>query len=381
MRLLLTTIFLFRTLGRHGFHESSSADSLNSSEPSGKPNRPTSSIILTRRRIGTLQDLFSIYPKVASMFRGSIRAANFDRGIKSTDFQSKKERMLILSSLLTNYPDLDARQTRALGNAVLVDGDEQNTLRLLDGFSRGEKGGWFSAPWKGKRAMVSKAEDTWRSANTYSMSVSDLEFLSFVKTIPDGESLRVAADECEETAYDCLTTQLDSLVAGICQQILTIQKEQCDKQVQRKVKNEAEKGLNISRIEFVQRIEALCRKSSRSYVIYSSIRSSLTQRRRSSVYIDDFRTKKEHQYAAGSLGHVERKAYPHYRLDSYFISGRKETLQDQEIEYKVHILRLLADQKHNLQLDPSYVPTPVLHERLSQSFYVSSENVVKCVTS
>ena len=78
---------------------------------------------------------------------------------------------------------------------------------------------------------------------------------------------------------------------------------------------------------------------------------------------------------------VERRDYLHNQLESYFISGQKETLQDQEIEYKVHILRLLAGQRHNLQLDPSYVPTPVFNERLSQSFYVSSENVVTCVTS
>jgi hypothetical protein len=56
-------------------------------------------------------------------------------------------------------------------------------------------------------------------------------------------------------------------------------------------------------------------------------------------------------------------------------------MKNQEIEYKVHVLRLLADQRHNLQLDPSYVPTPVLNERLSQSFYVSSENVVKYASS
>jgi hypothetical protein len=71
----------------------------------------------------------------------------------------------------------------------------------------------------------------------------------------------------------------------------------------------------------------------------------------------------------------------HYRIDSYFISGRKESLQNKEIEYKIHILRLLADQRHNLQLDPSYIPIPVLNERLSQSFHVPPEIAVKCVTS
>jgi hypothetical protein len=72
---------------------------------------------------------------------------------------------------------------------------------------------------------------------------------------------------------------------------------------------------------------------------------------------------------------------PQCRLDSYFVSGRKESLQNEEIEYEIHILRLLADQRHNLQLDPSYVPMPVLNERLSQSFHVPPEIVVKCVTS
>ena len=56
-------------------------------------------------------------------------------------------------------------------------------------------------------------------------------------------------------------------------------------------------------------------------------------------------------------------------------------MQDQEIEYTVHILRLKADDRHNLQLDSSHVPTPVLNERLSQSFHAPLETVVKFVTA
>ena len=77
---------------------------------------------------------------------------------------------------------------------------------------------------------------------------------------------------------------------------------------------------------------------------------------------------------------VEQKARPHSRLDSYIITGRKETQQNQEIEYMVHILHLQADQKHKLQLDSSYVPTPVLTDRLAHSFHVPSETVIRFVT-
>jgi hypothetical protein len=64
--------------------------------------------------------------------------------------------------------------------------------------------------------------------------------------------------------------------------------------------------------------------------------------------------------------------------DFYFISGRKETWENQEIEYTVHVLRLVADQEHNLPHDLVYDPTLVLDEQVSH-FYVSSENVVRCV--
>ncbi|KAI9443992.1 hypothetical protein H4582DRAFT_2095349 [Lactarius indigo] len=320
----------FPILRRGGFFsESRSANSIDSGEAPG-----------------TLQDLFSIYPKAAQTFRGSIRAANLDKGIKSADFQLKKERLLILYYLLENYEGLSESQTRSLGDAVLVGRDNQKALGLLESFAKGEKAGWFSVPRGSNNSALSREEAMWRSANNYATTITDSRFLSHIKTISNSDFLHDAAVECEETAYDCLTTQLDSLVSEISQQILSTQKDECDRQVQREVKSEEEKELKVSRAEFVQQIEDLCRERSRS---------------RNSIYIDDFRTKKEHQYAS----------------DSYFISGRKETLQNQEVEYKIHILRLLADQKHNLQLDPSYVPIPVLNERLSQSFHVPSETVVK----
>jgi hypothetical protein len=63
------------------------------------PDCFTWSVVLTWRT-GTLQDLFSIYPKAASMFRSFTRAANLDKGIRSIEFQTQKDRMHILHFLL-----------------------------------------------------------------------------------------------------------------------------------------------------------------------------------------------------------------------------------------------------------------------------------------
>ena len=234
-----------------------------------KPDSPTLSAILTRSE-ATLQDLFSIYPKAASTFRGSIRAASLDKGIKGADFQSKKERMLILHYLFENYKGLNAKQTRSLSDAVLVSRDKQKALLLLKSFSKEESRSLFSVILGGKRATLSKEEAMWRNAHNYASSISDVRFLSYLTAIPTTSFMHDAAIQCEGSAYNCLTTQLESMVSGISQQILSIQKDGCDTQVQREVKSEEEKELKVSRAMFVQQVEDLCRERSRSCVIYSS---------------------------------------------------------------------------------------------------------------
>ena len=241
-----------------------SIDSIDSGEAAGKLDFPTSSVILTRK-IGALQELFSIYPKAELTFRGSIRAANLDKGIKGADFKSKKEQMLILHYLLENHEGLDTDQTRSLRDAICLGRDKQKALQLLKCFAKEEDNNRLLA-----KAKISKEEAMWRNALNYASSISDVRFLSHVKTILSPNVLHDAAVECEETAYDCLKIQLDSLASGISQQILSTQKEELDKQVQREVKSEEEKELKVSRAEFVLRVEDLSRERSKSWVAYSS---------------------------------------------------------------------------------------------------------------
>ncbi len=214
--------------------------------------------------------MFSIYPKAAPTFRGSILSANLDKGVKGKDFQSRKERLLILLHLLKDRQDLKEKQILSLRDAVLVSRDKEKALKLLKSFAKGGKDGWLSVLWNGRKTVLSEEEVMWRDANTYATKVSDANFLSYLRTIPDANYLHNAAVKCENAAYGDLTTQLDSLVSGISQQILSIQKEECDKQVQREVKNEEEKELKVSRVEFVRQIEDLSKGHSGSYVACSS---------------------------------------------------------------------------------------------------------------
>jgi hypothetical protein len=105
---------------------------------------------------------------------------------------------------------------------------------------------------------------------------------------------------------------------------------------------------------------------------------SMTQRSPRSIHVDHFAAKKDHYYSPGPLVYrPQPRVYLISWIVSYSIRGRQESQQNQEIEYHIHTLRLRAEQKHNLQLDPSFVPTPTVNDRLSQSFRVSSDTIVK----
>lgn len=195
-----------------------------------------------------------------------MRAANLDKGIKGPDFQAKKERTLILYNLLDSLKGLKEENIRSLANAILVKRDKQKALGLLKNFTKEDKP-WYSVAW-GTRAQLSKEEAMWRNALYYASSITDSVFLSHLKTkrqsIPVGDLAHEIAADCEKTAYECLTTQLDSLASGTSQQILSTQREELDRQLQRELKSEEDKELKASRVEFVRKIEGLCRERSRS---------------------------------------------------------------------------------------------------------------------
>ena len=65
--------------------------------------------------------------------------------------------------------------------------------------------------------------------------------------------------------------------------------------------------------------------------------------------------------------------------ETYFVSGAEQYTQSAEIEHRVHLLHLRADERQKMQLDPSYVPAPILEERLTYSLCVSSSSIVKYV--
>jgi hypothetical protein len=229
-------------------------------------------------RLDPLHHLFRIYPKTEQKFRSIIRAANLEKGIKASDFQFKKERILILKYLLENANGLDGDQIRNLADAVLIRRDSQSVLKLLKISGKEDKGsvGFFDVAkdriktitnfGMAKGSNQTREEAMWREANNAAASVPDSRFLLQLHAAPVHECLHDATVKAEEIAHAYLRNQIESLVDAIGKQIFSIQKDECDRQIQRDVTSGEEKELGILRSEFVHHIEDSTREHCQSYV-------------------------------------------------------------------------------------------------------------------
>ena len=80
--------------------------------------------------------------------------------------------------------------------------------------------------------------------------------------------------------------------------------------------------------------------------------------------------KKSYPYAQGADYFNWSPGSPNdiFLIASYHVVGRQEYFEDPANEYTIHVLNSTADDKHNMQLDPTFIPSPSVSQRLSHSF-------------
>jgi hypothetical protein len=52
------------------------------------------------------------------------------------------------------------------------------------------------------------------------------------------------------------------------------------------------------------------------------------------------------------------------------ITGRRQALQEPKLEIWVHLMNLTSDDRHNMQLDSDYMPSPTVNDRVSSGFHI-----------
>jgi hypothetical protein len=326
--------------------------------------------------------MFLKFPRLEQQTWGKTRGADLGKCLAASEFQFKKKRIIFLQ-LLDKGPHaakgLTADLSRSVRDAVLNQPDEKGVLATLEKFRKGDKGVRIRIP--SFLNSSSGEEGLWENAKNRASSISDSQFLLELKTIPDDHYLHDVAIDVERTAYDILIKHVDSSVSAIARQILSMQKQESDKQVQREAESKEAQQVQILWSKFVRQVKGVSTQRFKSYVPYYGIHNGLTAEHCAGVQLSTSTTSKSKnrpcpEVCSNNSRHPRRDSPT--QTETFYIRGREESLREDEIEYRIHLLRLHADESQKVQLDSSYVPAPILgDERLTPSFCIPSSAVVK----
>ncbi|KAI9452888.1 hypothetical protein BJY52DRAFT_1124024 [Lactarius psammicola] len=294
-----------------------------------------------------LSNFRALYPTFENIFERHVKDAKFDGvPMKGRDFKAMKLGVISLWHLQGKHKGMRRDTRSALIQALVIEHDFQQAFQLIQKMShfltRWIFPSW-SSPWSGPKGAEYKADLFKNEMMKTAAHVSDSQFLQQLESSND-EDLRSVTRDAKAVAQTSLSSSIDTVVRKMTHDVLAMQQDLCGRQVQLQVDNEERDVLKIALVEFIREIN----------------KKSAAKGKNSTIYLYRIEVGKETRRASG----------PDYR-----VTGRCEMPkmhQVPQIELWVHPMDLTSDDRHNMQLDPKYVPTPTINDRLSTSFRLST---------
>ncbi|KAI0250873.1 hypothetical protein BJV78DRAFT_1393001 [Lactifluus subvellereus] len=284
-----------------------------------------------------LSDLESLYPAFRSIYESHVRKARFDDVPKrDRHFELLKLRLVSIRHLLEKTPTLSPEIRADLTRTILFEGDLYRAQQILPNLKTDKNwgarvvGSLFSSPG---------GDFSERDMKNMAANVSDSQFLLDMKTVEE-EEMRSAIEEVEALAHNQLAVSIDETVKAMTRAVLAMQQEHCERSIQHQIESEERGSLSDTLSEFIRDINA------RSAGQHDS-----------EVYLEGI--------DMGKSGLYSRR-----HGQEYIITGYRKAHVVPEIEWRVHLMDLTNDDSHNIQLDPTYIPTPTVNDRLSSIFHI-----------
>jgi hypothetical protein len=300
-----------------------------------------------------LSDLKASYPDFQEIYRSHFQAAKFDTiSRRDTDFEARKLRLVSVQYLLEKHPRLRPERRTQLVQSLLR-GDFDNAQSILHAQESKRLSSVFTlvtAPLSVFLTSPSDGGSLKREVKSHAARISDSQFLLEMKGVDD-EVLRPMIHEIDLLSHSLLSSIIDTTAGTMAHEVVAMQHEV----FRRNLKHEIESG------EWRQR--------SKTLVAFIRKLNTLSAGRRDCqciVHIDGVATTPFEGRGDFSAGNSR---YP-YHSQEYWITGCRNTLKDQELEFRVRLINLSSDDKHKMQLDTKYIPGPMVNNLVSSRFHM-----------
>ncbi|KAI0297433.1 hypothetical protein BC826DRAFT_1096771, partial [Russula brevipes] len=188
---------------------------------------------------------------------------------------------------------------------------------------------------------------------TLAARIPDAHFLFMMKSEED-EALWPVLGEVEELAHTQLRSSIDVTVKTMVRAVSAMQQTHCQRSIQLEMESEERRSRSKVLVRFIQ-----------------DINSRAVGRQDSVVYLDGIIAYKSVGLRDGSVSHSSSyQGFSSRYGQEYVITGRRQVVQESKLEICVHLMDLTSDDKHNMQLDPNYIPSPAVNDRLSSHFFI-----------
>jgi hypothetical protein len=286
-----------------------------------------------------VDDLRLVYSGFHSIYQRHLEY-KFD-SIKTADFKSLKERILLVQHLLGKNRDLDPEKRAELVKVLLSEGDLHEAQKMIPNSDKEKESGLIA---KGLRVLQffslqsdkdSEEEVLKKEMKKIAKAVSDSQFLLGLKSI-ETEDMQPAIQEAETLAHTSLSSLIDATVKKMTHAVLHMQQDSCKTEIQKEIRTEEARALKDVLIDFIR-----------------DLNTKSAGRTNSVLRLDS----------------IERSGREYYMYE-YKVSGRKEAPEEPKLEFWVYLMGLSSEDKHNSQSNPKHIPRPTVNSMLSSRFYL-----------
>ncbi|KAL4067444.1 hypothetical protein V8B97DRAFT_1873723 [Scleroderma yunnanense] len=316
---------------------------------------PERSCVVSFCVIETFQEIVSLYPDADDIFR---RHKDHLTKIRDDEFRSIKARLCLCVGFVSRTKGLESALCREVAKAASM-GDFNAAKDVVESAFKAvqtPKTAYmqpveaFKTFWSGitdqKVALVDLAL---REAHSQARYITDSQFFSDVINadfIRKKAKLKPSVLRAKELAYQYLRSIVPQVVTNMARLIKAVQENTCRATIE------------ATAVRYKDEIQ-------------STLRLQLIR------HVNDSTTQTQHPYTLriDSVDGGSGFSYFYSRLsDSYRISGARETQVDPMTCFTVHPMNLTEEDQHDLQLNPSFIPSP--HFRFDYKFWLHQEYTI-----
>lgn len=256
-----------------------------------------------------------------SLFDFEKKTSNFP-----ATFRDHKQRIACVLFIHRKHPD---HYSDSLANSIIKDG-------LPTKLGKKQNSSWIPRISLFSSNNTSDEIDIKRAVEQYSRAISDQEFLATLDDYVNEDPLvQPAVRRVRDSVHDYITTELGKIFGHFLSAVLKNRRDFARTQVNTLCK------------------EAMKEAQRRSTEILSEGINSVASSRTDSAPLLIL---KKFKIMSDRYG------------ESYLISAQRQTRIMSTFEYRLSILEIPSDHRHNVQLDPTFVPTPSVNSRRSIEF-------------